>query len=213
MICKICGEEFPEDEMVGDVCVSCASIEAYSFLKHVLSKCINQPKILVDGGPWYKPALNRLNIEWEHITFGLRNPIEQWFFLLKHRIKRFYRNWPYNTKIGTGAKVDNHGKKTSNYLQVDGITNSFQIFYLPNSLLDKQLQTIKKDIKQCLQQCQLSHIKQNILLECKRLQQTLKLIPLRCFPICLIFLKPKAFNLRIFQHILTFLEVNKRTIV
>ena len=78
-----------------------ASIEAYSFLKYVLSKCINKPRILVDGGPWYKPALNRLNIEWEHITFGLRNPIEQWFFLLKHRIELFYSNWPYNTKIGT----------------------------------------------------------------------------------------------------------------
>ena len=78
-----------------------ASIEAYSFLKYILGKCTNQPKILVDAGPWYKPALKRLNVEWEHITFGLRNPIEQWFFLLKHRIKRFYRNWPYNTKIGT----------------------------------------------------------------------------------------------------------------
>jgi transposase-like protein len=78
-----------------------ASIEAYSFLKYVLTKYINQPKILVDGGPWYKPALQRLGIEWEHITFGLRNPIEQWFFLLKHRIKLFYRNWPYNTKLRT----------------------------------------------------------------------------------------------------------------
>ena len=29
-----------------------ASIETYSFLKHVLSKCTNQPKILVDVGPW-----------------------------------------------------------------------------------------------------------------------------------------------------------------
>jgi len=78
-----------------------ASIEAYSFLRHVLSKCTNQPRILVDGGPWYKPALQRLGVDWEHITFGLRNPIEQWFFLLKHRIKRFYRNWPYNTKMET----------------------------------------------------------------------------------------------------------------
>ena len=78
-----------------------ASIEAYSFLKHVLSKCINQPKILVDGGPWYKPALQHLGIEGEHVTFELRNPIEQWFFLLKHRIRQFYRNWPYNTKIET----------------------------------------------------------------------------------------------------------------
>jgi len=48
-----------------------ASLEAYSFLKHVLSKCKNKPKILVDGCPWYKPALQRLDAEWEHITFGL----------------------------------------------------------------------------------------------------------------------------------------------
>jgi len=60
-----------------------ASIEAYSFLKYVLRKCENQLKILVDGGQWYKPALQRLGVELEHITFGLRNPIEQWFFLLK----------------------------------------------------------------------------------------------------------------------------------
>jgi len=76
-----------------------ASLEAYSFLKHVLSKCENKPKILVDGGPWYKPALQRLGVEWEHITFGLRNPIEQWFFLLKHRIILFYKNWPYHSTV------------------------------------------------------------------------------------------------------------------
>ena len=76
-----------------------ASIEAYSFLKHILKKCVNQPKILVDRGPWYKPALNRLNVEWEHVTFGPRNPIEQWFSLLKHRIKLFYRNWLYNATV------------------------------------------------------------------------------------------------------------------
>jgi transposase-like protein len=76
-----------------------ASIEAYSFIKYILRKCANQPKILVDGGPWYKPALERLNVQWEHVTFGLRNPIEQWFFLLKHRIKSFYRNWPYHATV------------------------------------------------------------------------------------------------------------------
>ena len=53
----------------------------------------------MDGGPWYKPALKRLGVEWEHITFGLRNPIEQWFFILKHSIKRFYRNWPNNATV------------------------------------------------------------------------------------------------------------------
>ena len=76
-----------------------ASLEAYSFLKHILKRCTNQPKILVDGGPWYKPALERLNVDWEHVTFGLRNPIEQWFFLLKHRIQLFYRNWPYHATV------------------------------------------------------------------------------------------------------------------
>jgi transposase-like protein len=35
---------------------------------------------LVDGGPWYKTALQRLGVEWEHITFGLRNPIEPMVF-------------------------------------------------------------------------------------------------------------------------------------
>ena len=49
-----------------------ASIEAYSFLKYVLNKCINQPRIIVDGGPWYKPALQRLGVDWEHITFGMQ---------------------------------------------------------------------------------------------------------------------------------------------
>ena len=81
-----------------------ASIEAYSFLKYVLSKCENKPKILVDGGPWYKPALQRLHANWEHVTFGLRNPIEQWFGILKHRIQLFYKRWPYNANIDTAQE-------------------------------------------------------------------------------------------------------------
>ena len=81
-----------------------SSIEAYSFLKFILGKCENKPKILVDGGPWYKPALNRLKMEWEHVTFGLRNPIEQWFGILKHRINLFYRRWPYNATVETAQQ-------------------------------------------------------------------------------------------------------------
>ncbi len=74
-------------------------IEAKTFLKHVLKKCKNNPKIYVDGGPWYKHALNTLGADWEHITFGPRNPIEQWFGILKQRIKRFYKRWPHNASI------------------------------------------------------------------------------------------------------------------
>ncbi len=76
-----------------------ASFEAYGFIRYVLTKCENKPKILVDGGPWYKPALKRLGIDWEHVTFGLRNPIEQWFGVLKHRINLFYNRWPHNASI------------------------------------------------------------------------------------------------------------------
>ena len=76
-----------------------SSFEAYGFIRHVLNRCENKPKILVDGGPWYPTALNRLGVEWEHVTFGLRNPVEQWFGILKHRINLFYNRWPYNASI------------------------------------------------------------------------------------------------------------------
>jgi len=51
------------------------------------------------GCHWYKPALKRLELEWEHVRFGLHNPIEEWFGILKHRIKLFYRRWPYNATV------------------------------------------------------------------------------------------------------------------
>jgi len=76
-----------------------APLDAYNFLCMVLNKCAYMPKIPVDGGPWYKPAIERLHADWEHATFGLRNPIEQWFGILKHRIQLFYKRWPYNAII------------------------------------------------------------------------------------------------------------------
>ena len=78
-----------------------SSIEAQAFIKEALKKCNNDPKIYVDGGPWYKPALNRLGLDWKHVTFGNRNPIEQWFGILKQRIKLFYNRWPHNASVET----------------------------------------------------------------------------------------------------------------
>ena len=46
-----------------------SALDALLFLK----------KVLMDGGPWYPWALQRLGLPWQHITFGKRNPIEQWF--------------------------------------------------------------------------------------------------------------------------------------
>jgi len=56
-------------------------------------------------------VLNRLHANWEHVTFRLRKPIEQWFFLLKNRIKRFYRNWPYNTKLNNKNLINFYKRK------------------------------------------------------------------------------------------------------
>ena len=74
-------------------------MEAQSFIKKLLSMCEGPPLLYVDGAPWYKWALDRLGIPWEHRRFGKRNPIEQWFGILKQRIKRFYRRWPHNADI------------------------------------------------------------------------------------------------------------------
>jgi transposase-like protein len=41
-------------------------------------------------------AVKGLAMEWLHETFGKRNVIERWFFYIKHRIKRFYKRFPWN---------------------------------------------------------------------------------------------------------------------
>jgi len=65
------------------------SLDALYFLRKVLECCENEPLILVDGGPWYRWALQRLGLRYDHQTFGERNAIEQWYSLFKARVKRF----------------------------------------------------------------------------------------------------------------------------
>jgi transposase-like protein len=43
-------------------------------------------------------AIKGLAMEWLHETFGKRNVVERWFFYIKHRIKRFYKRFPWNAK-------------------------------------------------------------------------------------------------------------------
>ncbi len=76
-----------------------SGFEALGFLRTVLRQFEGLPKVYVDGAPWYPMALNRLGVPWEHRTFGPRNPIEQWFGVLKQRIKRFYKRWPHNADL------------------------------------------------------------------------------------------------------------------
>ena len=68
------------------------SFHAYVFLKEVLKYCENRPEVVVDRGFWYKWALQRLGLKYEHETFGRRNAVERFFFRLKERTKRFW-NW------------------------------------------------------------------------------------------------------------------------
>jgi transposase-like protein len=65
---------------------------AIEFLRMVLDSCEGKPVIVVDRGPWYRWALERLGITYFHETFGNRNRIERWFREVKNRTKRFYDN-------------------------------------------------------------------------------------------------------------------------
>jgi transposase-like protein len=65
---------------------------AIKFLKMVLRSCDGKPIVVVDRGPWYRWALERLGITYFHETFGNRNKIERWFRELKNTTKRFYNN-------------------------------------------------------------------------------------------------------------------------
>ena len=59
-------------------------------LRIVLGRCLNKP--LVDRGPWYRWALERLGLKYQHQRFGLRNAVERFFGHLKQRTRRFYSN-------------------------------------------------------------------------------------------------------------------------
>jgi transposase-like protein len=65
---------------------------AMKFLRMVMDRCINKPLIVVDRGPWYRWALERLGLKYRHQTFGIRNRVERFFGYLKQRTRRFYNN-------------------------------------------------------------------------------------------------------------------------
>lgn len=81
------------------ISVSRTSFDALYFLKLVLNSCQKKPFILVDGGPWYRWAFQRLGLQWQHQTFGERNHIEQWYNQYKARVKRFWKRFPYHSSL------------------------------------------------------------------------------------------------------------------
>jgi putative transposase len=65
---------------------------AVKFLRKILDSCECKPLIVVDRGPWYRWALDRLGITYIHETFGSRNRIGRWFREMKDRTKRSHNN-------------------------------------------------------------------------------------------------------------------------
>jgi len=65
---------------------------ALKFLMIVLDRCLNKPLIIVDRGPWYRWALERLGLKYRYQRLGLRNAVERFFGHLKQRTRRFYNN-------------------------------------------------------------------------------------------------------------------------
>ena len=72
-------------------------LDTYSFMKKILRSCSNKPLIKGDGATWYPWAIKRLGLEFEHETFGERNAVEQWYSPFKHRVKRFWKRFPYHS--------------------------------------------------------------------------------------------------------------------
>jgi transposase-like protein len=81
-----------------------SSLNAPAFLKKALKMCTNKPLVLVDKGPWYRWAFERLGLEYRHERFGMRNRVERFFRYLKE-----------------GTVVFHHKMSARNHVQ--GITN------------------------------------------------------------------------------------------
>jgi transposase-like protein len=67
-----------------------SSLNAPSFLKKALGMCTDKPLVLVDKGPWYRWAFERLGLEYRHERFGIRNRVERFFRYLKERTVVFH---------------------------------------------------------------------------------------------------------------------------
>jgi len=66
-----------------------SSLNALAFLKKALRMRINKPLVIVDKGPWYRWALERLGLRYRYQRFGLRNTVERFFGYLEQRTRRF----------------------------------------------------------------------------------------------------------------------------
>jgi putative transposase len=82
-----------------DVTPGRSSLDALLFLKPVLERCRGKPLLLVDRGPWYDWSLETLGCRFQKETWGTRSLIESLFFVVKYRLWRFWKRFPYRSSV------------------------------------------------------------------------------------------------------------------
>ena len=76
-----------------------SGLDALLFLRTTLDRCVGEPVILADRGPWYNWPLNDLNLPCtsRRETWGERSLVEAWFFLFKYRTMLFFDRFPHRS--------------------------------------------------------------------------------------------------------------------
>lgn len=82
-----------------DVSPGRSSLDALLFLRTVVERCRGQPVVLVDRGPWYSWAFDRLECPYRQQTWGTRRLVESLFFLVKYRLGRFWQRFPFRSSV------------------------------------------------------------------------------------------------------------------
>jgi putative transposase len=89
---------------------------ALKFLRMVMDRCINKPLVIVDRGPWYRWALERLGLKYRYQRFGLRNAVEGFFGYLKQRTRRFYNKHKHmEDKVDRRLRSSNSNNQKPNH--------------------------------------------------------------------------------------------------
>jgi len=71
-------------------------LTTFTFFRQITRFYGKKPEVVVvDGGPWYRDALNRLGIRRQVVSGGIRNYIERWFETLKDRLRDFDIYFPH----------------------------------------------------------------------------------------------------------------------
>jgi transposase-like protein len=97
-----------------------------TFFKQIVKLYKKKPEVVVvDGGPWYRDALNQLEIRRQVVCGGIRNYIERWFETLKDRLRNFDVYFPHK-KPGV---IDIYRCRQENFKHVINWLYAFVYYY------------------------------------------------------------------------------------